>query len=70
MEIRPIDTISTEDLIIELKNRCSHYAFVGFSTDDGNMDKVLWGFCGSKVVLYGLCEELRERLSEEFSGEL
>lgn len=76
--MRPIDSITTGELVDELLNRCNPMIFIGTKLEGNKNDVDFWGVNGNKEHCYGLChqlalkiqkEEIRKLLSEESTNE-
>lgn len=55
---RPIDSITTDELIDELVSRCNPAVFIGYKTEGDKDEVVFWRLSGNDAVCYGLCHQL------------
>jgi len=68
-EFKPLELVSTDDLLSELKNRFDAYIFhaIRKKYDDNKSDRYQSSWDGGGVLCIGLWETLKKTLMEEYS---
>lgn len=67
--VRPIDEISTLDLITELEKRCQPFIFIGKKNEEDG-ENSFWGYNGDLSICYGLCHQLAFKIQKDQQEEI